>query len=37
VPAHCLLWLDESADVPWTFIAQKPQVLAPGLWLAFAP
>jgi uncharacterized protein len=37
VPAHCLLWLDESSDVPWTFIAENPQVLAPGLWLAFAP
>jgi environmental stress-induced protein Ves len=37
VPAHCLLWLDESTDVPWTFLAENPQVLAPGLWLAFAP
>jgi uncharacterized protein len=37
VSAHCLLWLDESTDVPWTFIAENPQVLAPGLWLAFAP
>ena len=37
VPAHCLLWLDESSDVPWTFLAENPQVLAPGLWLAFSP
>jgi uncharacterized protein len=37
VPAHCLLWLDESSDVPWTFLADNPQVLAPGLWLAFSP
>jgi uncharacterized protein len=37
VPAQCLLWLDESSDLPWTFIAENPQVLAPGLWLAFAP
>jgi uncharacterized protein len=37
VPAHCLLWLDESSDAPWTFIAENPQVLAPGLWLDFAP
>jgi uncharacterized protein len=37
VPAHCLLWLDEATDVPWTFIAENPQVLAPGLWLCFAP
>jgi hypothetical protein len=37
VPAHCLLWIEDSADVPWTFIAENPQVLAPGLWLAFAP
>jgi len=32
-----LLWIEDSADVPWTFIAENPQVLAPGLWLAFAP
>jgi environmental stress-induced protein Ves len=37
VPAHCLLWLDQSSEVPWTFIAEIPQVPAPGLWLAFAP
>lgn len=37
VPAHCLLWLDAATDVPWTYIAENPQVLAPGLWLAFAP
>lgn len=37
VPAHCLLWLDASGDVPWTFQAENPQVQAPGLWLAFAP
>lgn len=37
VPAHCLLWLAESNDAPWTFLAGNPQVLAPGLWLAFRP
>jgi environmental stress-induced protein Ves len=37
LPAHCLLWLDGSTDSPWTFIAESPQALAPGLWLAFAP
>jgi uncharacterized protein len=37
VPAHCLLWVDESTDVAWTFMADNPQVLAPGLWLDFAP
>ena len=37
LPAHCLLWLDESSEVPWTFMAENPQVLAPGLWLGFAP
>jgi environmental stress-induced protein Ves len=35
VPAHCLLWLEPSTDVPWTFIADNPQALAPGLWLDF--
>jgi environmental stress-induced protein Ves len=37
VPAHCLLWLDESSDLAWTFIADNPQALAPGLWLSFSP
>ena len=37
LPAHCLLWLNYSTDVPWSFIAETPQGLTPGLWLDFEP
>jgi uncharacterized protein len=37
LPAHCLLWLDQAADAPWTFHATIPAEPAPALALAFAP
>jgi environmental stress-induced protein Ves len=33
---HCLLWLDEAADVAWTFTSDEPGSLPPALWLGYA-
>jgi environmental stress-induced protein Ves len=35
--AHCLLWLDRATDAAWTFVADHPSAIAPGLWLGFEP
>jgi uncharacterized protein len=37
LPAHCLLWLDEAANVSWTFRAETAAAAAPALWLGFMP
>jgi environmental stress-induced protein Ves len=37
VPAHCLLWLDEAANISWTFRADSTDAAAPALWLGFMP
>jgi environmental stress-induced protein Ves len=37
LPARCLLWLEQAAGEPWTFVADDPAVPAPALALAYAP
>lgn len=37
LPAHCLLWQDAAADIPWTFTAAAANAWAPALWLGFGP
>jgi len=37
LPAHCLLWLDEAANISWSFRAEPADAVAPALWLGFMP
>ncbi len=37
LPAHTLLWLEHADDGSWDFIADRPELPVPALWLEFAP